>query len=77
MRGAAVASRLDAPRKRATLPPQRHVQPRVHPPVTTADRILEFIAVGKLKGSVQGKILCLVGPPGVGASTGTAEGRLY
>ena len=28
------------------------------------DRILEFIAVSKLKGSVQGKILCFVGPPG-------------
>ena len=28
------------------------------------DRILEFIAVGKLKQSVQGKILCLSGPPG-------------
>lgn len=26
--------------------------------------ILEFIAVGKLKGSVHGKILCLAGPPG-------------
>jgi hypothetical protein len=25
------------------------------------DRILEFIAVGKLKGSVQGKIMCMVG----------------
>jgi hypothetical protein len=28
------------------------------------DRILEFIAVGRLRGSTQGKILCLVGPPG-------------
>jgi Lon-like ATP-dependent protease len=30
------------------------------------DIILEFIAVGKLKGSVQGKIICLAGPPGTG-----------
>lgn len=28
------------------------------------DRILEFIAVGKLRGTVQGKIICLAGPPG-------------
>jgi Lon-like ATP-dependent protease len=27
-------------------------------------RILEFIAVGKLKGSVSGKIICFIGPPG-------------
>ena len=27
-------------------------------------RILEFIAVSQLKGSVQGKILCFCGPPG-------------
>ncbi len=30
------------------------------------ETILQFIAVGKLKGSVQGKILCLAGPPGTG-----------
>lgn len=29
-------------------------------------RILEFIAVGKLNGSVSGKIICFIGPPGVG-----------
>ena len=28
------------------------------------DRILEFISVSQLNSSVQGKILCFVGPPG-------------
>lgn len=33
------------------------------------DIILQFIAVGKLRGSVQGKILCLAGPPGTGKTS--------
>jgi len=34
------------------------------------DRILEFIAVGKMKKSTsQGKIICLTGPPGVGKTS--------
>uniref|UniRef100_A0A1B6BZM9 Lon protease homolog, mitochondrial n=1 Tax=Clastoptera arizonana TaxID=38151 RepID=A0A1B6BZM9_9HEMI len=32
-------------------------------------RVLEFIAVSQLKGSVQGKILCFYGPPGVGKTS--------
>ena len=46
------------------------------------DTILQFIAVGKLRGTVQGKILCLAGPPGVGKtsiaeSVADALGRKY
>ncbi len=33
------------------------------------DRILEFLAVGALKGSVGGSIVLLVGPPGVGKTS--------
>jgi ATP-dependent Lon protease len=46
------------------------------------DRIMEFLAVGKLKGSIGGTILLLVGPPGVGKtsvgrSIATAVGRTF
>lgn len=33
------------------------------------DRILEFVAVGKMKGDISGSILCLIGPPGVGKTS--------
>ena len=46
------------------------------------DRILEFIAVGRLQGHVPGKVLCFVGPPGTGKtsiakSIARALGREY
>jgi len=39
-------------------------------------RILEFVGVAKLRGAIEGSILCLIGPPGVGKTSlgrGVAE----
>lgn len=48
----------------------RHVLDRDHFGLQDVkQRILELIAVGTLTGSVQGKILCFVGPPGVGKTS--------
>ena len=33
------------------------------------NRILEFLAVGAMKGEISGSIICLVGPPGVGKTS--------
>ena len=46
------------------------------------DRIIEYLAVAKLRGDVSGSILCFVGPPGVGKtslgqSIARALGRKY
>ena len=30
---------------------------------------MELIAVGKLKGTLKGKVLCFIGPPGLGKTT--------
>ena len=53
-----------------------------HPLQDVKDRILEFIAVGKLQGHIPGKVLCFVGPPGTGKtsiakSIARALGREY
>ena len=33
------------------------------------ERVLEFMAVGKMKGDLSGSIICLAGPPGVGKTS--------
>lgn len=52
------------------LPRARRVLDRDHYGLQDVkERILEFIAVGKMKGDISGSILCLVGPPGVGKTS--------
>ncbi|TFK99377.1 ATP-dependent protease La [Pterulicium gracile] len=54
---------LSLPRARRILDEDHHGLSSVK------DRILEFLAVGKLRGTVEGKIICLAGPPGVGKTS--------
>ncbi|HEY1953273.1 MAG TPA: endopeptidase La [Gemmatimonadaceae bacterium] len=54
---------LDVPRARAVLDADHYGLDEVK------DRILDFIAVLSLVGKLEGQILCLVGPPGVGKTS--------
>jgi len=37
--------------------------------IDVKNRIKEIISVGRLRNRIQGKILCLIGPPGVGKTS--------
>jgi ATP-dependent Lon protease len=54
---------LDLERARQTLDEDHYDLEKVK------DRIIEYLAVSKLKGDVSGPILCFVGPPGVGKTS--------
>jgi ATP-dependent Lon protease len=55
--------RLDLVRAEEILEERHHALDKVK------ERILEFLAVLKLKGDLKGPILCLTGPPGVGKTS--------
>lgn len=55
--------RLDPVEARRTLDEDHHDLDRVK------ERIVEYLAVRKLKGDMKGPILCFVGPPGVGKTS--------
>ncbi|MEO0322187.1 MAG: endopeptidase La [Myxococcota bacterium] len=57
------ADRLDVPEARRVLDEDHHGLDK------PKKRILEYIAVRKLRHSVRGPILCFVGPPGVGKTS--------
>jgi ATP-dependent Lon protease len=48
---------------------ERLLEQRHHGLGKVKDRVLEFLAVMKLKGDLKGPILCFVGPPGVGKTS--------
>src|SRR5438270_6182662 len=55
--------RLDLQRSEEMLNEKHHALDKVK------ERIIEFLAVMKLKGDLKGPILCFVGPPGVGKTS--------
>ncbi|HUJ14085.1 MAG TPA: endopeptidase La, partial [Thermoanaerobaculia bacterium] len=55
--------RLDLTRAEEILNEKHHALDKVK------ERVLEFLAVMKLKGDLKGPILCFVGPPGVGKTS--------
>ena len=61
--GKATADRLDVGEARRVLDEDHHGLDRIK------RRILEYIAVRKLRSDVKGPILCFVGPPGVGKTS--------
>ena len=74
--GVATVETLDVKRAKETLDEDHHGLADVKA------RVLEFVAVGALRGGTAGKILCLAGPPGVGKtsvgrSIAKALGRKY
>jgi ATP-dependent Lon protease len=60
---ATTADNLDLERAQRVLDDDHHDLEKVK------ERIVEFLAVGKLKGDVSGSVLCFVGPPGVGKTS--------
>lgn len=55
--------RIDIEEAKKTLDADHYGLPKVK------DRILEFLAIRKLTGTLKGPILCFVGPPGVGKTS--------